>query len=186
MRKTKDVTISQEGRDDGKVFRVTEMPAFQAERWATRATLALLPRLTREVSPEIAEELKANPGMLPLERVGLLLGSISFPETGELMEEIFSACVQVVTDPARGLVRSIGVGGAEDIEEVETIAFLRAEALALHTNFTLAAGILNLISAVSRTSPFGTTPTSPELSVPSSRPARPPSTNSRQPTPSRT
>ena len=40
MRKEKEVRI-EEGRDAGKVFKITEMPAFQMDRWATRALIAL-------------------------------------------------------------------------------------------------------------------------------------------------
>ena len=40
-RKVEYVTIDQEGRDKGKTFKITEMPALKAEKWATRAFLAL-------------------------------------------------------------------------------------------------------------------------------------------------
>jgi hypothetical protein len=184
MLKTKQVTITRDnapsvdGRDDGKSFLITEMPAFQAEKWATRATLALIPRLTREISEEVAEQIAVNPGMLPLERVGLLLGSIQFPETQALMDEIFEACVQILPDPQRPLPRAINLGGSQDIFEVATLSYLRSEALSLHSNFTLAAGILNLISAVSTMSPFESISTSPQPAGQSSAPGRPPSTSS--------
>jgi hypothetical protein len=37
MRRTKDVTIKAQGRDHGKTFLLTEMPAEEGEFWATRA-----------------------------------------------------------------------------------------------------------------------------------------------------
>ncbi len=37
MRQTKEVTIKAEGRDHGKTFILTEMPAYEGELWATRA-----------------------------------------------------------------------------------------------------------------------------------------------------
>ena len=40
-RKVEYITIDQEGRDQGKTFKITEMPALKAEKWATRAFLAL-------------------------------------------------------------------------------------------------------------------------------------------------
>lgn len=40
MKKTKEIII-EDGRDKGKKFRITEMPAYQMDRWATRALLAL-------------------------------------------------------------------------------------------------------------------------------------------------
>lgn len=37
MRRTKEVTIKAQGRDHGKTFLLTEMPAEEGEFWATRA-----------------------------------------------------------------------------------------------------------------------------------------------------
>ena len=132
------------------------MDAFRAEEWANRATLALLPRLTQEVPVEVAEELAENPSMPSLNRIGLLLGGIQFPETKELLREIME-CVQYIPDPQRPMPRPIGIGGSPDIEEVETIQFLRREAYKLHTGFTLAGALFNLMATVSKTSPFKTT-----------------------------
>lgn len=178
MRKSIDVTINEQSvpgavRDyfwdeeklHPKVFRLTEMSAFAAEEWGARATLALIPRLSREVDPAVAEELRDNTGMLSTYRIGLLLGGISFPEVKDLLKELMS-CVQVVTDPGRGLVRPLGLGGAEDIEEVETIYFLREEVLNLHTGFTFAAAIFSLVAALSTSPPSELTPTSRPSSEP--------------------
>ena len=163
MRKTKDVTVNAEsapsemGRDNGKTFRITEMPAKQGYKWAMRATLALLPRLSQEIDPEVAEQLSTNPSMSTLSRIGILLGSVSFPETEALLDELMG-CVQIVEQPknsaATPYIREIDLGGAVDIEEIATHHFLRKEALAIHTDFTLPAAIFNLMAEVSRTSPF--------------------------------
>lgn len=40
MRKQKEIKI-EEGRDAGKVFVITEMPALQMDKWATRALNAI-------------------------------------------------------------------------------------------------------------------------------------------------
>lgn len=162
MRKVKDVTIgpdnapSEEGRDYKKMFRLTEMSAFAADEWANRAALALLPKLTRQVSEEVVEQLSENPNMATVERVGILLGNISFPETRELLKELMD-CVQIIPDPKNPLPRPIGMAGSEDIEDVETLHYLRKEALALHTGFTLAAGLFNLLAQVSKVSAFNDT-----------------------------
>lgn len=167
MRKTVDVTISPdnapsvEGRDYGKMFRVTEMPAFQAEKWANRATLALVPRLSQEVSPEVAEELAENPTMPQMGRLFRLLHGISFPEVEPLLDELVG-CVEVISDPSGKLPpRKLGLGGMEDIEEVETIRYLREVVLSLHSGFIMPASILSLMEAVSRVSVFEDTQTSP-------------------------
>ena len=41
-RKVSNYTVTKEGRDLGKTFVITEMPASRAEAWATRALLALM------------------------------------------------------------------------------------------------------------------------------------------------
>ena len=41
-RTTANYTVTEEGRDQGKVFVRTEMPASRAESWAMRALLALM------------------------------------------------------------------------------------------------------------------------------------------------
>ena len=41
-RKTRSYTVTDEGRDKGKIFILTEMPALRAEAWAARALLALI------------------------------------------------------------------------------------------------------------------------------------------------
>src|SRR6185312_9658050 len=41
MRKTKDFIVPMEGRDHGKLFRITEMSAADAEWWALRGLKAL-------------------------------------------------------------------------------------------------------------------------------------------------
>ena len=159
-RKSIDVKISKDNcpraeRDWGKAFRLTEMSAFQAEEWANRATLALVPRLSQNVSPDIAEELKENGGgMSTLAQAGLLLGNIQFPEMKELMRDLWDSCVQVI--PEGGQPRPIAGGsdfGAEVIEEVQTIQFLRSEALKLHTGFILAGALFNLVADVALASP---------------------------------
>ncbi len=160
MRETIDVTITPEncpsvrGRDNNKTYRITEMPAWQAEEWANRATIALFPRLTQETSPETAEALRENPSMVVLQRVGMLLGALSFPELKDLSRELMH-CVQIVTE-AQPAGRPLGLGAADgygvDIEEVETIRFLRTEALNLHTGFTRAAALFNLVAAGSQMS----------------------------------
>jgi len=37
-----DYTVTTDGRDKGKLFRITEMPASKGEKWAMRAILALM------------------------------------------------------------------------------------------------------------------------------------------------
>src|SRR5215472_8881200 len=188
MRKTIDVTITRDnapsidGRDDGKMFRITEMSAYDAEKWALRANMALLPKLSQDINAEMLEEIRAAPGMMTLQRLGMFLGGLVFEETTAIMDELLTKCVQMVPDPAKPqIVRAIGLAGSVDIEEAATYACLRREAMNLHSNFTLAGALLELISVMSTWEPLSlNTSMSQEVSELPSLPERPPSRNYRQ------
>src|SRR5262249_11078010 len=132
MRRTKDVTIPgqksdrQGERDNGKRFLITEMSAFDAERWASRVTIALAPRLSREVSPEVAAEVEDNPGMGSMGRIFALLGGISFPELEPFLDAIMD-CIQIIPEGAP-MPRALRHDW-DDIEEPETITLLKWEAM---------------------------------------------------------
>lgn len=51
MRRTKEVTITEDGRDKGKTFVLTELPAEEGEVWAMRA-MELLERAGHAVTEE--------------------------------------------------------------------------------------------------------------------------------------
>ena len=129
-RKTKNVTIDAEGRDKGKTYLLTEMPASQAERWAFRAFQALA-----RAGVDIPENV-SGAGMAGLAVVGLrALGSMSYLEAADLMDEMFS-CVKIVRDKSHADLASPLI--EEDIEEVATRLFLRGEVFELHTGFSFA------------------------------------------------
>lgn len=156
MRKTKTITIpgvrseAQGERDNGKTFLITEMAAGPAERWADRALLIL----SHSVE---------NSGMAGIAEIGRVLGSLRFSELSPLMDELL-ACVRIIPDSKRpAFTREIEDNGIEgdDIEEPATRQLLRSEVLNLHVNFSLAAGILNLIAAASQVTTSESTSTSP-------------------------
>jgi hypothetical protein len=129
-RKTARVTIDADGRDKGKTFVVTELPALDIERWTVRLVLALgkngvnLPgvqadsgfagiagvlwALLAQVSPEEAETLMAT-----------MLEGLKIDE-GKIIREL-------VTD---------------DIEEPETLLQLRMAWVDLHSGFFAKGGRL--------------------------------------------
>lgn len=170
MRKTKEVVVGAEGgRDAGKKFLLTEMPARQAEQWADRAFLALA-----HSSVNFPAGIE-RAGMAGIAQIAHLLGGLQFPELAPLMDELLR-CAKFVPDPTKSFVRDLLDNGAEgdDLEEVSTRQLLRREIVELHTNFSLAAVVLNLIAAASemRTFPtIETTPTSRRRSARSSRAA---------------
>lgn len=136
-RRTVDVTISAEGRDKGKVFRITELPADEAEEWAMRAILALANN-----GVDIPEEVMANPSLAGIAFVGTkALGRINANEAIPLLKTMMS-CVTVVTDV--GVARSLVEGPGADIEEIQTRLFLRAEVISLHLGFSILGAITTM------------------------------------------
>lgn len=140
-RRTKTVTITSEGRDRGKSFIVTEMPADQGERWAYRTLLALS-RGGFELPPGIFEA-----GMAGLAAIVPYLVVIGFRslhaarwEELEVLLDEMMPCVKY-QPPVAGLEAQELISGANSqIEEIKTRVELRKEVLMLHINpFDLAA-----------------------------------------------
>lgn len=165
-RKREDVVIVSGDRDNGKMFRLTEMSASQAERWAARAISGMA-----RAGVEVPEQL-GGLDLMALAVLGLrALGSIPFAEAEPLLDEMMT-CVQFVDvkhpDVARGLIE-------DDIEEVATRLYLRRKVFALHVDFSGAVGdYLSALTARLRMVSSGTEPqTSREPSPQSSPPGSP-------------
>lgn len=162
-RKTKVVTIKAEGRDLGKSFLIVEKSAYDAEKWATRAMLAL-----SRAGAEVTEEAFAA-GALGLVLVGLdALRKLPFEAAEPLLDEMM-ACVHFVPDPAkvdamsgRPVTRPLMAPddfNDGDIEEIATILQLREEALSLHLGFSLADALKDMGKILRMSRPDS--PTSP-------------------------
>lgn len=132
MRKVKPITITDEGRDKGKTFVLTEMPADQGERWALRALLALTNAGVE--LPDGAE----NAGMAGLAAAGIrALAKIPFQAAEPLLDEMFQ-CVQYQHNKKGAPLQEIIPGANSQIEEISTRIALRVAILELHTGFSLA------------------------------------------------
>lgn len=130
-RRTVDVTISAEGRDAGKVFRLTEMTASQAERWATRALLAL-GRSGVDIPEDVAQS-----GFAGVVAIGIrAFAGIPWELAEPLLGEMFT-CVSIMPDPSRPTVIRALI--EDDIEEIGTRLVLREEVIALHSGFSISA-----------------------------------------------
>jgi hypothetical protein len=131
MRQTALYTVTDENRDKGKIFVLTEMSASQAESWAIRAGLALA---------KSGVELPAGfetMGMAGMAEIGIkALAGLHYELAEPLLAEMF-ACVQTQPDPQNPQVKRALV--ETDIEEVSTRLKLRAEVWKLHTGFLKAA-----------------------------------------------
>ncbi|HEX7687348.1 MAG TPA: hypothetical protein VF453_06565 [Burkholderiaceae bacterium] len=125
------VTIDAEGRDKGKVFKLTEMPAAQAERWAIRAFLALA-----NAGVDLPEDV-ATSGMAGIAVVGIrALGKLKWADAEPLLDEMM-LCVSACPQPDN---RTVVTGLFPDsIEEISTRLRLRKEVFLLHTGFSLPA-----------------------------------------------
>ena len=87
MRKVEALTISRPGRDIGKTFVLTEMPADQGERWAIRALLAFA-----SAGGELPQGVTPQSGMAGLAEIGIfsVLGRIPEERVMPLLDEMFS------------------------------------------------------------------------------------------------
>lgn len=148
MLKTKDVTIPKDpawGRDQGKQFRITEMPAEQAEKWGMRAFLAF-----KGTEAQIPTEVR-NLGMVGVAILGLnavLRATVKFEDLEPLLDEMFT-CVQAVPEVSNpNFARALLPG---EVQEVSTRAWLRSQVLELHTGFSLADGLFKLLSEITQT-----------------------------------
>lgn len=131
-RREKRVTIpsdNPDNRDAGKTFLLREMPAVQAEDWATRALLALATAGT-----DIPGDIEGA-GMAGIAVMGVqALSGLKYDDVKPLMDEMFT-CVQICPDRQNpNVVRAID---GEDIEEVSTRLILRKAILELHMGFSL-------------------------------------------------
>ena len=135
-RATANYTVTDEGRDQGKVFVLTEMPASKAEAWAMRALLALMAG-----GVEVPEGFDERMGMAGMAEVGLkAIAGLKWEVAEPLLAEMWS-CVQIMPDSSKPhVVRNLI---EEDIEEITTRIKLRAEVWKLHTGFLKAVAPLN-------------------------------------------
>ena len=139
-RNTANYTVTDEGRDQGKVFVLTEMPASRADSWAMRALLALMAGGV-EVPPGFDRM-----GMAAMAEMGIkALVGLKWEVAEPLLAEMWS-CVQIMPDPTKPhVIRNLI---EEDIEEITTRIKLRAEVWKLHTGFLKA--VVHSISEGSR------------------------------------
>lgn len=132
MRKTQSLTITAEGRDKGKTFILTEMPADQGERWANRAFFALT-----NTGAAVPEEALTAGGWAALAAVGIqALGMLSHEKVQPLLDELWPACVRY-HHATNVPLQEIQTGPNSQIEEIGTRYRIYAEIWKLHTGFSL-------------------------------------------------
>ena len=95
-RNTATIVIDAAGRDHGKVFLLTELPALQAEKWAVRAFLAM-----SHNGIEIPEDI-ANSGLAGIASIGIkAIGAMAFRTPSRCSTRCSPASRSSPTRPAR-------------------------------------------------------------------------------------
>jgi hypothetical protein len=126
-RKVLKYKVTDIGRDAGKVFVITEMPARKGHQWATRALFAVM-----NAGVEIPDNI-ASAGFAGIAAIGLkALGKVPAYAAEPLLDELL-ACVEIMPDPGRPEVTRGLID--DDMEEVKTIFMLQKEVLNLHVTF---------------------------------------------------
>lgn len=121
--KTKKITI-EKGRDAGTTFLITEMPIAKADKWASRALLALASGMDGIPS--------ASEGMLGMARVALAaFKQIPEDKALPLLDELLD-CVEIMMDSGTTRPINLAIG---DVSDITTLWKLRKEAFALHIDF---------------------------------------------------
>lgn len=129
-RHIKELVITADGRDKGKVFVLTEMPAARAEKWAGRAWLALA-RSGVDLPADLQGTGIAGLAILTLKA----FAGVQWFDMEPLLDEMFE-CVQIKPDTRNPeVVRKLI---DDDTEEVRTRIQLRREVVELHVGFSLA------------------------------------------------
>jgi hypothetical protein len=142
MRKEKIVTIQTEGRDRGKSFRLTEMPADQGEKWAFRALLALSRGGMNLPAGILDAGMAGLASIVPyLVIMGLRsLNAAQWSELEPLLDEMM-LCVKY-QPPGNMPPQELFSGASGQIEEIRTRVELRKQILELHVDPSLAAVLL--------------------------------------------
>ena len=122
MRKEKEIKI-ETGRDAGKVFKITEMPAFQMDRWATRALLVLGKSKKGGI---------LTLGSMNIEDLLSALSEVDYEKAEPLLQELLECCSFVKNGQSIVLKKDM-VDGI--IEDWTTLFKLRMEALTLCIDF---------------------------------------------------
>ena len=112
--------VATAGRDKGKRFLITEMPARKGHKWATRLLLALLGSGV-EIDEDIAERGLAGVATVAMQAIGKVHPDIAMPLMDELLD-----CVQSVQD--LGTRKWID----DDFEEIATIFQLQRAVFQMH------------------------------------------------------
>lgn len=148
------VTISDpKSRDNGKTFRVTEMSADRAERWAIRCLLALANAGAKVPDDVLTAGMAGIHATLPgflIQGIRSLAG-LRYDDAEPLLAEMLACCE--FRAPGTDQYFALSGTGLSQVEEVSTLWKLRYEVLAVHLGFSPADALQNLSTAPSPNAP---------------------------------
>lgn len=125
------------GRDAGKKFKLTEMPAEAAFDWGTKALLAMA-KSGVDIPADIEERGMAGVAVVAIRAVG----GLEFMAVSSLKKELL-ACVRVYVNP-KATTHDRALIGQDDIEEPQTIYQLCVAVIELHLGFSIAESLSKL------------------------------------------
>lgn len=128
MRKELVYVVADEGRDKGKRFKITEMSAMDAERFALKAFSGAV-----RAGMNLPDGLESS-GMFALAKLGYPI-LVAMPY--ELSEPLFAqlmTCVRIMPNADNANVTRALVG-SDDVEEIQTLLKLKKAAYDLHVDF---------------------------------------------------
>lgn len=140
MSRKEDDFDATEGRDAGKKFKITEMPAEQAFDWGVKALLAMA-KSGVDIPSDIADRGMAGVALVAIRTAG----GLEFMSVNSLKKELLS-CVQIYTNFKTNPLHVRPITGQGDIEEPQTIYHLCVAVLELHLGFSIAEGLSKLTS----------------------------------------
>jgi len=133
-RKTKELTITAEGRDHGKVFVITEPSSDTSERLAGRFWIMLM-RAGAQIPKDQRQAGMAGVAMFLSSDISEVLPYLNWDELEPLLDELM-ACVRYRHAPTHPL-QAIMAGESCQIDEIATRFQLKMEAFELITGFSL-------------------------------------------------
>ncbi|MCW4590910.1 hypothetical protein NO263_09990 [Gluconacetobacter entanii] len=131
--KSIEYTVAEEGEDCGKVFVITRMSAFDADRWGRHVLHAALAGGYRAPDGDDVAE-----GMGSIAEAGMRIFGMMAPEAADTLLDRLMQCVRIIRDPAHPTPQPVIPA---DIQEVGTVGLLQMEAMKLHTDFFSGASV---------------------------------------------
>lgn len=130
--KTKNYTI-ESGRDAGKTFKITEMPAIKADEWAHQLIEQAANSGVNLKDVDVLNlDTKSMKGMIEIgAAVFSVLGRINYEISREMKFDILNRCVQIV--PKGGESRP--VLWDDEIKDFKNYTVLAAHAIGIHVDF---------------------------------------------------